>query len=78
MAKKAEDIYREALTLSQDERAELIRLLIRQTDSDFVSPDIEQAWIEEAERRHRAVLDGTEQLVLSEQVMRELREIVSK
>jgi len=44
MAKKAQDVYQDALALSESEREELLRLLAAQHDSGFASPEIEQAW----------------------------------
>ena len=78
MAKTVEDLFREALTLSVEERAELVRLLTTPTDRAWASPEIEKAWLAEAERRHQAVLDGSEDLVPGDEVMRELHDIVSK
>ena len=78
MARKAEDLYREALNLSEDEREELIRLLTGSVEEGQVDPGIEKAWIEEAERRHKGILDGTERLIPGDVVMRELRDLVSK
>ena len=80
MARKAESkakkVYREALALSEAEREELVRLLAPQGD-DWIDPEIEQAWIKEAERRDRAVAEGREQLIPGDEVMQELRKIVS-
>ena len=78
MARKAEELYREALALSVEEREELMRLLLMQADNGWASPKIEQAWIEEADRRMKAVKEGREKLIPGEEVMRELREIVAK
>jgi hypothetical protein len=41
MAKKAQDVYQDALALSESEREELLRLLAAQHDSGFASPEIE-------------------------------------
>ena len=78
MARKAADVYRDALALSEEEREELMRLLTMKGDRSWTDPDVEKAALAEAERRHQAVLDGTEQLVPGEEVMRELRDIVGK
>ena len=51
MAKKAEDIYREALTLSEEEREELIRLLTMPSDQAERRAEIAEAWLDEAQRR---------------------------
>ena len=76
MVKKAEELYQEALRLTEKEREELVRLLAPQGD-DWIDPEIEQAWIKEAERRDQAVAEGKEQLIPGDEVMQELRDIVS-
>ncbi len=78
MARKAADVYRDALALSEEEREELVRLLMMKGDRSWTDPENEKAALAEAERRHEAVLDGAELLVPGEEVMRELRDIVGK
>ena len=41
MARKPEELYKEALTLTEEEREELVRLLMMQTDRGWSSPEIE-------------------------------------
>jgi hypothetical protein len=77
MVKKAEDIYRDALQLNEQQREELIRLLTAQHGDGIVDPEVESAAVAEAERRLRAVEAGEEELVPGDDVMRELRRIVS-
>ena len=60
--------------LSAEEREELVRLLTMQADSGFASPEIEQAWMEECDRRMKAIEDGTMELIPAEEVFRSLRE----
>ena len=74
MVRKAEKIYREALSLSQAERVELARMLMGQAGDGFATPEIERAWLDEARQRDRAVDEGREELIPAEEVMRELRE----
>jgi hypothetical protein len=78
MVRKVEELYKEALALSAEEREELKRLLSMQTDSGWASPEIEQAWMEENERRERAYAKGEVQLIPADEVFRELRNIVSE
>lgn len=78
MVKKAQDLYREALALSEEERERLALLLYNTAPESAADAEWEQAWVEEAERRGRAVAEGQEQLIPGDQVMRELREILSK
>jgi hypothetical protein len=74
MVKKAEDVYQEALMLPGEERERLLRMLASPLESDFVSPEIEQAWLEEARRRDKAMDESQAPLIPAEEVMRELRE----
>jgi hypothetical protein len=43
MVKKAEDVFKDALALNADERAQLVKLLIEQTAAVWTTPEIEQA-----------------------------------
>jgi len=78
MVKKAEDVYQDALMLPDDERERLLRMLASPPEGDFVSPEIEQAWLDEARRRDKAVDEGEEPLIPAENVMHELRERYGK
>ena len=73
MVRKPEELYKEALTMSAEEREELVRLLTMQADSGWASPEIEQAWVEEIDRREKEIAEGKSQWVPGEAVMRELR-----
>lgn len=77
MERKAQDVYRDALSLSEDEREELIRLLTMYPATGTTDPDVQRAALAEAERRHQAILDGSEKPIPGEDMMRELRDIVS-
>ena len=74
MARSAEDIYQDALLLSDEEWEKLLGYLVSPPEGDFANPGIEQAWLEEAKRRDRAVAEGKEKLIPAENAMRELRE----
>ena len=78
MARKAEEIYRDALELSEEEREELMRLLSMQADSGWATPEIEQAWMEEIERRERDYRAGKTKMIPGDEVIRELRENLRK
>ena len=78
MVKKAEDVYQDALMLPDDERERLLRMLASPPEGDLVSPEIEQAWLDEARRRDKAVDEGEEPLIPAENVMHELRERYGK
>ena len=74
MARKAEEIYREALALSDEERGKLLRLLAVRESGGYASPEIEQAWLEEIKRREREFEEGKVTSIPYEEVMGELRE----
>jgi putative addiction module component (TIGR02574 family) len=78
MARRPEELYKEALALSAEEREELVRLLTMQADSGWASPEIEQAWIEECDRRMKAIEDGTMELIPADEVYRHVRERLAK
>ena len=78
MARKAEDLYKEALALSAEEREELKRLLTAQDESLFASSEIEQAWMEECDRREKAVAEGKMELIPADEVFRSVREHLAK
>jgi len=74
MVRKAEELYREALALSAEEREELMRLLSMRANNGYASPEIEKAWMEEIERRERDLAEGRDKWIPGDEVMRELRE----
>jgi hypothetical protein len=57
MSTNAEAVLREALQLSQEERARVAAELLASLDPDTESRD-DEAWIAEVERRARAALSG--------------------
>jgi hypothetical protein len=78
MPDKLENLFEELMMLSDEERRRLRELLDQTSAGDFASPEIEKAWIDEAERVSRAVHDGSEKTYPAEEVMRELRKIVAQ
>ncbi len=72
MADEVAEIEAKIRALSHEEKTELIRSLIADLDGPEEA-DVEQAWLEEAERRHRELLDGKTQGVPGEQVFENLR-----
>jgi putative addiction module component (TIGR02574 family) len=71
MARRLEQLYREALKLPESERAELAGLLLRSLDPTQES-DVEAAWAEVAERRWREIESGSVQTVPLEEVRAKL------
>ncbi len=59
-------------TLSADDKVELIRVLITELDGP-ADADVERAWLEEAQRRHREIAEGKVELVPGERVFENLR-----
>ena len=74
MARKAQDVYLDALALSEGEREELLRLLATQRDSGFANAEIEKAWTEEIARREKLHAEGKMGSVSWEQLSCDLRE----
>jgi len=74
MVSKAEELYQEVLALSDEERGKLMRLLVTRESHGYVSPEIEQAWLEEIKRRERDIAEGRSDWLPGDEVMRELRE----
>lgn len=74
MVKKAEDVYQEALLLSEEERERLALMLHNSFSNGFATPEIEQAWLEEIERREKLHAEGKMGSISWEDLRRELRE----
>lgn len=69
-----EELEDEALKLPTERRAELVRALILSLDADKEpDPGIQQAWIEEAERRYQDYLDGKTKPLPGEDAFRRAR-----
>ena len=71
MARKLQELFREAAELTDRERAELAGMLIESLDSE-PDADVEAAWAEEVERRVRQVDAGEVEMIPWEQVRAEL------
>ena len=72
MADEVAEIEAKIRALRAEEKAELIRSLI--ADLDGPEDDgVAQAWLDEAERRHRELVDGKVQGVPGERVFENLR-----
>ena len=71
MARRIEELYREAVELPEKDRAELAGLLLESLESD-PDPDVELAWSEEIERRVREIESGKVRMIPWEQVRAEL------
>ena len=58
MSRAVAELEAEIRSLNADDKMGLIRALLAELDGP-VEADVERAWIEEAQRRHREVVDGT-------------------
>jgi len=68
-----ERIEREAKALSREDRERLVSDLVAGLEDAPLS-EVDQAWIEEAERRHDAWKAGRTEAVPAEQAIAEMRE----
>ena len=72
MATEVAELETKIRALSPEERTRLIRALI----ADLHGPaeaEVERAWLEEAQRRHREIVEGKVQPVPGERVFENLR-----
>ena len=72
MARTIEKIEEEIQSLSAGEKAELLRLLITELDVP-ADTDVEQAWLQEAQRRNRELVEGKVKGVHGGRVFENLR-----
>ena len=63
--------------LSFEDKTELLRALIGELDSP-ADTDVEQAWLTEAQRRHREIAEGKVRPVPAQQVFDNLRARLKK
>jgi putative addiction module component (TIGR02574 family) len=71
MARRLDELYRQAVELPENDRAELAGLLLESLEAE-PDPDIEVAWAEEIERRVRDIESGAAKTIPWEQVRAEL------
>ncbi len=72
MSRAVAELEAEIRSLNSDDKMGLIRALLAELDGP-VETDVEHAWIEEARRRHREIIDGTVQPVAGDRVFENLR-----
>ena len=72
MARAVEKIEDEIRLLSASEKVELLRSLIAELDAE-ADPDVERAWLEEAQRRHPELIEGKVKGVPGERVFKNLK-----
>jgi putative addiction module component (TIGR02574 family) len=67
-----DELMREAMRLAPNERADLARELLVSLD-DLPDSEVERLWLEEAERRRKAVLAGESELIPADEVFARIR-----
>lgn len=72
MPSAVEEIEAKIRALSLEDKVDLIRSLIAELDGP-PDADVESAWLKEAQRRHREMVEGTVQPIRGEQVFANLR-----
>jgi putative addiction module component (TIGR02574 family) len=77
VARTIEDIENEIRSLSADDRMRLLRDLIADIDGGM-DADIENAWLEEAERRYKELKEGEVELIPAEEVFTRARARLKK
>ena len=73
MSTQFEDIQKQVRTLPLNEKAALARLLIEELDQS-VDGDVEQLWVDEAQRRYNSYLKGEMKAHEGDDVMSRARE----
>jgi putative addiction module component (TIGR02574 family) len=71
MSKTVKELYEEASTLDEKQRADLAGLLLESLDNER-DPDVEQAWATEIEKRISQIDTGEVDMIPWEDVKREM------
>ncbi len=77
MSRTVAELEEQIRSLNSEDKTGLIRALLAELDGP-VETDVERAWLEEAKRRHREVVDGKVQAVPSDRVFEHLRARLNK
>ncbi len=77
MARSIKDLEAEIRALSAEDRMHLLRDLIADLEG-VIDQDIEEAWLEEAERRHKELKEGLVEPVPAEKVFAQARARIGK
>jgi len=71
------EVTREALSLSPEDRAILVER-VRESIEHFASPEIEAAWMQEADRRWREIEEGKTQCLSADEAIKQVRESLNR
>lgn len=77
MSTNVAEIEAKIRSLSLEDKAELIRSLIAELDGP-AGADVEGAWLVEAQRRHREIVEGKVKPIPAQQVFQNLRAHLKK
>lgn len=72
MSAVVDELEAKIRSLNAADRIELIRALIAELDGPL-DAEVEHAWLQETQRRHREIVEGTVQPVPGERVFENLR-----
>ncbi len=72
MSALAENLYKEALDLSIDDRLKLIDRLLQSTNLPLQA-EIDKAWAEEVEKRSQSLINGSAKLIPGEEVFAKIK-----
>jgi Putative addiction module component len=76
MSARFDDLARQAMSLSREEKERLVRALIEELDasSDGTEEEVARLWAEEARRRHEEYLRGDVQAIPGDDALARARE----
>ena len=77
MSSDVAEIEAKIRSLSFEDKAELLRVLISELDGP-ADADVERAWLIEAQRRHREIVEGKVKPVPAQRVFQNLRARLKK
>ena len=72
MARAVADIEKDILALNNEDKIELLRTLLEELDGP-ADPGVEQAWLEEVQRRSRELDEGTVTAIPADEVFARAR-----
>jgi len=78
MVRKAEELYREALALSDEERERLLLLLSERREDLSATFEPDEAVIAECKRRIADIDSGAVENIPADEVLREARELLGR
>ena len=71
------DVTKEALSLPAEDRV-LLAQRVWESIEHFATPDVETAWMDEADRRWREIEEGKAQCLPADEVMRRARQTLGR